>query len=1186
MRNTDEEAQHWEYWARMPSLAILCILLLGSVAFAAKDIDSSPSSIKNGKLYERLSLVDGSGFSDEKLDAKSYRIYSDKDKTEAVMDFEVKNEISIKNFIQDCPLPYTCDFKVQITPKGKNIKLDNSILSGGWKDGQASVQKVFFYQNESYTYQSPVYSQREVSEYTAENGTLVRGHSEVYISSYETQTAYRMIEQTDLSQLYADNEQPVDVVIRFARTEIAQVDIYPKLFGKDYTDWSYWGTGGTETTYINGSGANITVHTFTTNGTFSVNHSLTATILIVAGGGGGGGNNNAGGGGAGGLVYNSSAALAAGDYSIVVGLGGLGKSSGAGQSGWNSEAFGTVALGGGGGGSGDSGPNGANGGSGGGGGYNSASGGTATQQGSTNGGLGNNGATGQGLVVDYAGGGGGGSGTAAIQPVLGRGGYGGNGTAYSINGTSVYYAGGGGGSVNPTSTKGLGGLGGGGNGTVSQTGGIVATNGVDGLGGGGGGGGGDVGPPNQKTGGNGGSGIVIISYPTAVPFIDTMTASLISPANGTIYPLNTTSIPLVFNCSGSQTSYLANITINGVVNATAINATSNASTSYGLTLSTFESGGYNWSVSCYNTTTRADTANSTFIIRNFAPNITNLSISPNGSVYQLGPLFFNITISHADDHPMNASYSWFKNGINQTALAGLIAIINNTNTQINNLAVPFTVGDNWSVSVFATDGFDASSTNTTANTTIQNCISNLTTNYTDPQYDIYSYTQRLNLTMAGANNVSATLNYGGANHSTSKIVAGSVYYFSAIVSPSQVSDPLEVNYTWFYTASLANGSSIVQNTSYLINTTPSGLLSCNATYTTVSLNYSVLDFSTGAAINATYTSTYTGVVNRSATGKNTTYQWCINPNNASLTVTIYETYSATGYAPVLTQRTINATNTTQQINIYMVNTTHAYPTTLSLQQLPNIPLAGQTITISQYTPPSNYTLIQSCVTGTAGTCLVYLVPNSIYYFYNLTEVATTVGPEVLVCSPDSASCFRNFFIGSGATIPPVSSGAVSGTCSYSTITKTVTCNGQSTASTILGFGLLTYQSGANSTNCSNTSLGATATLSCSIPQVNNTQWIYTLYSIETGTNESITSGTVSINLDRSASLGRDSWFIMLFLFLFLAAVGAAHPLLGMAFGVLGLLLGVFVGIVPFNAVSGSVIVIAVMAGAVIYKLRV
>jgi hypothetical protein len=98
-------------------------------------------------------------------------------------------------------------------------------------------------------------------------------------------------------------------------------------------------------------------------------------------------------------------------------------------------------------------------------------------------------------------------------------------------------------------------------------------------------------------------------------------------------------------------------------------------------------------------------------------------------------------------------------------------------------------------------------------------------------------------------------------------------------------------------------------------------------------------------------------------------------------------------------------------------------------------------------------------------------------------------------------------------------------------------------------------------------------------------WYYGLYTIETVTNETLFEGTININLDRTTLLGRDSWFIMLFMFVFLTAVGAAHPVLGIIFGFMGLMLTIFIGIVPLNSVTAIISIVAVMGGVLIWRLR-
>jgi hypothetical protein len=234
--------------------------------------------------------------------------------------------------------------------------------------------------------------------------------------------------------------------------------------------------------------------------------SYTVTYLSVAGGGGGGGN-TAGGGGAGGFLTASLTFVPSTIYTITVGSGGsYGATIANGSNGNNSVISGsnitTVTSTGGGGGAGYAGSavNGVAGGSGGG----ATGGGTG---GSGTSGQGSAGGTSGGSGTTHAGGGGGGAtsigGTGTASTI---GGAGGAGTASSITGSSVTYGGGGGGGVYGSSSQASGGSGGGGAGGAAN---IAGVNGTANTGGGGGGGG------SNAIAGNGGSGVVILSMPTA-----------------------------------------------------------------------------------------------------------------------------------------------------------------------------------------------------------------------------------------------------------------------------------------------------------------------------------------------------------------------------------------------------------------------------------------------------------------------------------------------------------------------------------------------------------------------------------------------------------------------------------------------------------------------------------------------
>ncbi len=252
----------------------------------------------------------------------------------------------------------------------------------------------------------------------------------------------------------------------------------------NYTSVSVEGTGGT----ITRVGGN-TIHTFTSGGTFTPGSSGNVTYLVIGGGGSGGAGGAGGGGGAGGFRTGTLAVTASTPYAITIGAGGIVSIGG-------DSIFSTITSTGGGKGSAEGGSA-SNGGSGGGGSYNGTAAGTGVVGQGTDGGLGGG---------SFAGGGGGGATSAGSNRSGNNGGNGGSGTASSISGASVTYACGGGGASN--NTVGSGGCASAGNGAKAIT--SPGGNGTANTGSGGGGG------YDAQAAGNGGSGIVIISYPTPV----------------------------------------------------------------------------------------------------------------------------------------------------------------------------------------------------------------------------------------------------------------------------------------------------------------------------------------------------------------------------------------------------------------------------------------------------------------------------------------------------------------------------------------------------------------------------------------------------------------------------------------------------------------------------------------------
>jgi hypothetical protein len=252
---------------------------------------------------------------------------------------------------------------------------------------------------------------------------------------------------------------------------------------------------------------NYIYHTFTSNGSFTIDSLPSGTKsvdVLVVGGGGGGGFDGAGGGGGGQVATSTISISSSNSYVITVGNGGAYATTGGSKAtsgGFSKISSGAtdlvIALGGGGGGSKNSAGTDASGSStiatGGGGGHGSYAGGTGN---STFGYAGGSG-------VSNAGGGGGGAASAGSNATDRQGGAGGNGISNSITGTATTYgSGGGGGSFN--GFGGLGGTNGGRGGGLSDP----ATSPTANTGSGGG----AAGEALNYPGTSGAAGIVIIRY--------------------------------------------------------------------------------------------------------------------------------------------------------------------------------------------------------------------------------------------------------------------------------------------------------------------------------------------------------------------------------------------------------------------------------------------------------------------------------------------------------------------------------------------------------------------------------------------------------------------------------------------------------------------------------------------------
>jgi len=351
--------------------------------------------------------------------------------------------------------------------------------------------------------------------------------------------------------------------------------------------------------------------------------------------------------------------------------------------------------------------------------------------------------------------------------------------------------------------------------------------------------------------------------------------------------------------------------------------------------------------------------------------------SPNGTSFIYGPVEANVTSVSMVNSTLNLSYNWFKNGANQTSLAGYQIVANNSITTLD--APPtFTIGDNWSISVWANDGTSNSSVVSSANTTILNYFSSVNLITPASAYSGLSFNATLNLTLAGAPSASAYFVFNTSNTTGTDSGAHPIWSFLTTATAPVVATPTNFTGTWYYRATLANGSYYeTSNNTTNVSVGISGFVLCNATYPTTAINYIFLDSITHVPVNASLVSaiTWAGGVN-SLTEQNDTVSICVNPASMNVSATISETATATGYYAYYSSRpAANYSNATVNYTIYLINTTFGGYYSFRTINPYNAPITNASVVIASV---GNSTVVFNGTTDITGNVYTPLTQLKIY----------------------------------------------------------------------------------------------------------------------------------------------------------------------------------------------------------------
>ena len=224
---------------------------------------------------------------------------------------------------------------------------------------------------------------------------------------------------------------------------------------------------------------------------------------------------------------------------------------------------------------------------------------------------------------------------------------------------------------------------------------------------------------------------------------------------------------------------------------------------------------------------------------------------------------------------------------------------------------------------------------------------------------------------------------------------------------------------------------------------------------------------------------------------------------------------------------------------------------------------------SAYLPNGSIAYIFDSVTATwyivpAYTCSVYSAVGSTSVLqYNPTGITNTTGGTV-----------------------PIDITSISGSCTFNTATNVITCTATDTSNTITSMNLSAYLTGNTTPVCSSSSLGASATLTCTLPNVNGT---YSAYLYGTDSNlfvHTLGSTTVTIGGSGTTVFGRDGFLAALIIVVVAAMVATWSIPVSMVLACFGLFMSIAFGIIPAGTSVLVAILLVVVALMLAYRLKV
>lgn len=366
----------------------------------------------------------------------------------------------------------------------------------------------------------------------------------------------------------------------------------------------------------------------------------------------------------------------------------------------------------------------------------------------------------------------------------------------------------------------------------------------------------------------------------------------------------------------------------------------------------------------------------------------------------------------------------------------------------------------------------------------------------------------------------------------------------------------------------------------------------------VAINYTLWDEEDYGWLDGNMSGTFTvrnlaGVYNETLnlTWTNThEFPLCIYPPWANATVSSFQSYQDN--ASLFDMRhyfLLNASisNATSYINLFLLNTSYAMPTQVTVSNLAGQGVPDAYIHFMRYYVGQNaYKTVAMSKTDSNGNAITYLRPNDIWYRIQLLdgngELIASFSPQTIPCDPAGSICSLDLQTEDSIEIEFYDYyDEVAYACEYVNATNTSACTFTDTSGLMKYANLTVYRIGLFTPElvCSTQTTSASATLTCPLGVVDGRY----LHIFMAHFNQETLLTQFETSTEGVSIFGTTGLIMAALMVATLGLIGAFNPAVGILLSVIGLLIAFAMQLVylEIGAVVGMVLVGAIL----IYKLK-